>query len=390
VKRAVSIVALVLGSLFAVLAVDAIWVRNLVLNTDRFVAQLGPVIDDPAVQNALVTRVSTSIENAVDLDTRLQQRLPSNLAFLAGPVSDRVDEFIQRVTRTIVQSDQFSAAWHKILRVTHEQVVKTFNGGGRFVKTKDGEITLDLTDLRNKVVAKLQSTGLDVFDKLPAQKDVVIKLADSPGLTKAQNFVKILRVSAWVLPFVALLLFALSVWLALDHRRALTRVGLGIAIGMAVHLIALALGRSFYLDVVTRTLSRDASAAVFDILVKAPRTGTRIMLVVGLLLALVSGLFGPSRAAVWCRGVVTGGANAVGGAAKDLGPIAKVGRFVDAHITAFELSIVALGVIALIAIDQLTATQVLWVGFGVAVALLVVLFLAATGRSGEPTAEPSP
>jgi hypothetical protein len=390
VKRTISVIALVLGSILAVFSVDAIWVRNLVLNTDRFVEQLGPLVDNPDVQNALVDKVSADLESAADLDTRLKTRLPDQITFLAGPIDEATNRFIERVTRTVVTSDQFSKAWKQILRVTHQQMVKTLTGGGPRIQTKNGQITLDLTDLRNRVVGKLQSTGLNVFDKLPANKQVVITIADSPKLAKIQNFVNILKTTAWLLPLIAIALFALSVALARDHRRGLTRVGLGIAIGMAVHLIGLALGRSLYLDVVTSTLPREARASMFDLLVSAPRAGTRILLVIGLLIAIGSGLAGPSRLAVWIRGGVDRIAGRAGSAAGSVDPIAATGRFVGAHFKLFVGGVIAVGVLIMLAIDHLTAKQVLWIAVGVGVVVVVLAILAASGRRGPESVEGSP
>jgi hypothetical protein len=389
-RRTFSVIALVLACILAVFSVDAIWVRNLVLNTDRFVEQLGPLVDNPDVQNALVDKVSSELESVADLDTRLKNRLPGQITFLTGPIDDAANRFIERVTRTVVTSEQFSNAWKQILRVTHQQMVKTLTGGGPHIKTQNGRITLDLTDLRNRVVAKLQSTGLDVFDKLPANKQLTFTVADSPKLAKLQNFVNVLKTTAWLLPLIAVALFALSVALARDHRRGLTRVGLGIAIGMAVHLIALALGRSFYLNIVTSTLPRDARASMFDLLVTAPRAGTRILLVIGLLIAIGSGLAGPSRAALWVRGGVGRLAGKAGGAAGTLDPVAATGRFVGAHFKVFVAAVIAIGVVIMLAIDQLTAKEVLWIGVGVGVMVVVLAILAASGRRGEAPSEGSP
>ena len=183
---------------------------------------------------------------------------------------------------------------------------------------------------------------------------------------------------------------ALSVALARDHRRGLTRVGLGIAIGMAVHLIGLALGRSLYLDVVTSTLPREARASMFDLLVSAPRAGTRILLVIGLLIAIGSGLAGPSRLAVWIRGGVDRIAGRAGSAAGSVDPIAATGRFVGAHFKLFVGGVIAVGVLIMLAIDHLTAKQVLWIAVGVGVVVVVLAILAASGRRGPESVEGSP
>jgi len=44
-----------------------VWAANQVSNTDRFVANMAPLIHEPAVQNALSTRITTQIEGRIDL-----------------------------------------------------------------------------------------------------------------------------------------------------------------------------------------------------------------------------------------------------------------------------------------------------------------------------------
>ena len=62
---------------------------------------------------------------------------------------------------------------------------------------------------------------------------------------------------------------------ARSRRRGFLWVGTGVAIAMVIHLVALAVGRSLYLDVVTKTLSKNASGVAYDLLVHFPRVGSR-------------------------------------------------------------------------------------------------------------------
>ena len=59
-------------------------------------------------------------------------------------------------------------------------------------------------------------------------------------------------------------------------------------------------------------------------------------------------------------------------------PSPPTGRFVGAHFKAFVGSVVAIGVIVMLAIDRLTAKQVLWVAVGVGV---------VARRPGDPRRE---
>src|SRR5215207_8062602 len=52
---------LVLGCVGVPASVLAVWVHNQVADTDRFVATVSPVIEDPFVQSALANRITTEV-----------------------------------------------------------------------------------------------------------------------------------------------------------------------------------------------------------------------------------------------------------------------------------------------------------------------------------------
>jgi hypothetical protein len=54
----VATVLIVLGCLLAPVSVLAVWTSNQVSNTDRYVANVSPLITEPAVRNALTKRPS--------------------------------------------------------------------------------------------------------------------------------------------------------------------------------------------------------------------------------------------------------------------------------------------------------------------------------------------
>ena len=57
----VATVLIVVGCLLAPVSVLAVWTANQVSNTDRYVANIEPLIHDPAIQNALTDKITTQI-----------------------------------------------------------------------------------------------------------------------------------------------------------------------------------------------------------------------------------------------------------------------------------------------------------------------------------------
>lgn len=59
-RTTAAVVFVTVGVLCMVISAPAIWSRNLLLNTDRYLETLAPVTQDPAVQGAIVKAVDNS------------------------------------------------------------------------------------------------------------------------------------------------------------------------------------------------------------------------------------------------------------------------------------------------------------------------------------------
>src|SRR5215211_3367384 len=62
-----AVILIVLGCVLAPVAGIAAWTNNQVSNTDRFVRSIGPLVDDPDVQNALTDKLTATVFQYVDV-----------------------------------------------------------------------------------------------------------------------------------------------------------------------------------------------------------------------------------------------------------------------------------------------------------------------------------
>ena len=58
---------IVLGCILAPVSVLGVWAANQVSNTDRYVANMQPLIHEPAIQSALSARITAEIESRIDV-----------------------------------------------------------------------------------------------------------------------------------------------------------------------------------------------------------------------------------------------------------------------------------------------------------------------------------
>src|SRR4051812_5054520 len=135
-----SAVLLVLGLLLVPVSVLAVWTHNQISDTDRFVATVGPVLEDPAVQTAVAGRVTQEIFTQVDVqqlanqavDALAAQGLPAPIADrlhgLTGPLADGTRSFVEGEVQDLVSSPAFISAGQQALTGTHQQFAAVLAG----------------------------------------------------------------------------------------------------------------------------------------------------------------------------------------------------------------------------------------------------------------------
>ena len=67
-RATAAVVLILVGALLAPVAVVAVWARGLVEDTDRYLATVAPLSEDPQIQSAVTNRLTTAIVEAVNLE----------------------------------------------------------------------------------------------------------------------------------------------------------------------------------------------------------------------------------------------------------------------------------------------------------------------------------
>ena len=112
VRSIFSTLLIVIGVLGLVLSPLAIWGRNLLLNTDRYVQTMAPLASNPGVQSALVAAVDRQVEANLDVSSLVGGVLPPKAAkALSGPLQNAVSGLINNIATNFVQSKAFATIW---------------------------------------------------------------------------------------------------------------------------------------------------------------------------------------------------------------------------------------------------------------------------------------
>nr|WP_239155840.1 hypothetical protein [Streptomyces sp. SID14446] len=397
------IVAAVLTPLSAVAA----WSSDLIGDTDRYVSTMKPLASDPDVQEAVADRVTKAVMQHVDIESLLtsvapadRPRLTKALGPLSGPITSGLTDFVHSTADKFVSSDAFATLWTDLNRTAHASVDKALTGkGGGAVKLTNDAVVIDLAPVIDRVKQALVDRGLGVAAKIPeVHTDFTVMTSDSIG--KAKKLYRLLQIVGFWLPVLTLVLAAGGVLLAIRRRRALVTAALAVAAGAAVLGIALWIFRGIYLDGLPSGVSQPAAGSVFDTLVRFLRTTVRMVITLGIVVALAAWLTGSGRAATRVLAAWRGGIGAVRNAVGfDLGP---VGVWVHRAKTWLNWTVVAVAAVTLLIWNYPTAAVTVWIAVVALLVLAVVEFLdddgaphltgttGTTGGAGGPAAGSGP
>ena len=315
-------------------------------------------------------------------------RLAQQLQALAPPISNGVEGFVHDQVAKIVASPEFATAWDEANRAAHQQLVNVLSGQqSGAVTAKNGQVSINLGPFVDQVKQRLVANGFSVAANIPTV-NTSFTVFESQGVTRAQGAYRLLNTLGTWLPILALVLLAIGVYVAKSHRRALLAAGLGVAGGMLLLGVTLAVVRPLYLNAVPPQVPHDAAATIYDTLLRFLRVSLRAVLVAGLVVAAAAFLTGGSVTAVRTRQGLTHGIGWLRGGAESAGlRTGPVGTWVYAHKKLLRVLVLVAAALALTFWTQPTAGTVLLLALLALLCLAIVEFL---GRPPGPTVAGAP
>lgn len=389
-----------LGLLLLPGAVMAHWATTQLVETERFVAALGPLADDPAVQDRIIVEVTALVDEQVDIDAvtsellaglgealELGPRAQAALELVSAPIAAGVRSLVADVVTEVVRSDAFSAAWQRSVEVLHAQTIRLLAGSpdSLLALDRDGTLSLPLGPIVAEVRAALVEQGVPFAAAIP-DVDRAIVIAEVPNLALARVLFQVgMTVGLW-LPWITAALLVGAVLLAPRRPATLRTVGL-IALGVTA---ALAVGFSLARTAIAAYVGPDSSAvagAVFDAMTAYAVSVVLGLLALSVLVVLVgwwlgaSGLAQRARAALSAR--LAAGRAALGVAE---GPVTT---WLHARRAPLRFGIVVLAALPAVLLPPLSVLTVLASAL-LAAGLLVLLELLAVAPAPPAPAPKRP
>ena len=322
--------------------VPAVWGARTVLNTDRYVATVGPLAEDPAVQASIATRVTDQVFLALNVEGTLSEILGSigeRATVLAAPIATAVRGFVQDQVLTVVQSDAFQTFWVEANRFVHTQVLAILRGEGDTISTVEGKVLLNLLPLVNLALGSIERVATDLVGRdvtLPtiqegeAPSESITKLEqalgvdlpdaygqivvyDSEDLEALQQALNTLERLLVLLLILIPVLVAASLLVSTRRRRTLIQLAAGAAVGLVVVRRIAIISRDSLFDRVDTERFPSVRVLTDELMESLFRT-TAVLLAIVLLTLVIALITGPYPWAVKVRGWVRDGARGIAAA----------------------------------------------------------------------------
>jgi len=410
-RSVTAVVAIVLAVVTFAGALPGAWARRTITNTDTYLSVVGPLASDPAVQEALARQITAAVFVAVDVQGKLTEVLTEKapqLVFLAGPITQSVQDFTQGQVQKILASDAFQTFWVEANRLVQQNLVAVLRGDSDAVSLQNGQVVLNYLPLINDALQAVSGTleqllgrqitlpeitadtvPTEAIQKLNAALGVTLPTTfgsvvvySGDAISGVQDGVNIARRSLIGLIVVFLLAIGLSLWVSPHRRRTLLQLATAIAI---VTVIERRVAISSVNDVVNLAKPENQAAvrAVAEALVQWFLNYSVWFLVIALLTIVIAAITGPYPWAVWVR---VAAADIARNTVHPDGsvPVGEPSAWVAAH----RIPVMAgIGVVAVAILWVADFSALWWLLF---VVLVGVLEFAAWRVARGPTGEPAP
>lgn len=402
----------VVTSVVVTVALAGVWGRRNALNTDRWVETVGPVVEDPAVQQALGRWTTTEIMGLIDPEAYFESVLPERGQALAAPLTSALRDFVDDEVEAFFASDTFERLWLDLNQRAHQRVVAVLEGDTGNLQIRGDDVELNLVPVINQVLAEIAEASPEIFgrtvelpivtvDDIPQEAINRLEAAlgrevpddfgqftvfEAQRLQQVQDAVSLFDRLVVAAVVAAVLLLALALWVSPRRRRTLIQLMVGIALGVVLlRRVGLRL-EDEVVDVV-RPENQDAVKVVVGAFVSSLLDATAWVLAIAVVVVAVALLTGPYRWAKALRHQIASIAHVVGGAvgaAVTRSRDERSAEWVATHRDALQLGAIATAILVLLLAD------LSWLGL-VLLALVVGGFQLAVWRvADEPTTARSP
>ena len=399
-RRISAWVLLVLAAILIPISVISVWAIRTVTNTDQYVETMAPLAREPVIVDHLAARATDALFSTGIVKKKVTAALPAKAKPLVVPITNQVHSYVEGLAVKVFSSPKFGQLWDGLNRHSHDAVINILTGKQTPLQkklSKGGQIALNLSPALNDLISSANSHGVTLFKPVSAvlgkgQEGLSFTVVSKQQVSKFSGLFNLIVKLKWAIPVIALVLAILSVLLAIERRKTLLRLAIGVALMTMLILAGLSLGRITFLNQASGGgFNTQAAAAVWDTVLRFLKTDLRWTLLISVLVALGAWLAGPARYAVWIRSTCAKGgrwvakqshelSSGAGRAAAESGRVRRSGGWILEHINGLRIVGVVIAGLFLVFGGNLTGWSLLVIVIVLAVYLGLLQLVAVWAR----------
>jgi cytochrome oxidase assembly protein ShyY1 len=360
-----AVLIFVIAAALTPLAMLGNWGHATVVNSEQFLATVGPLAESPQVQAAVSEAVSAAIVKQVDTTAIVGDFLGGLLnndqlsASLSAPIAAGVNKLIGEIVQGFIASDAFQKVWVTLAGATQKSVVAILQGGNEGpVQMQGDQVVLDISDLLTAVQSQLVAQGVSLADKVTIpESDRQIVLFEAPVVAQLQFVYSLTSPILQWFPLLLAILFGLAITLARRRPRMVLAVGIALVVTGGLTTWTLGVGKTFFVDQLAGTVFGGASGVFWDTLLNYLMTGLQGLMIFGVVVAIAGWFAGSSRPARNVRSHVVAGLTEIGSSLPGNG----LSTFLAARADTVRWVITAVTVFILVVGSVMSLTHMIWV-----------------------------
>lgn len=235
-KRWVIGLLLALATLVTVMAILAVWTKRQVLEEGNWMQTSSALLADPVVRDRVADYLVDQLYENVDVEGAIQPLLPDELQRLAGPISSGLRELVDKAANAALARPAVQEAWRFANQTAHRALTAAIEGDYTAISESDGYVVLDLGVVL-KEVSETAGIGGRVADKIP-EGAAQLKIMSADNIDNVRKMADLLKVLAFVLTAIALILYIVAIYLARGYRvKAMAATGVSLIFAGTIALV---------------------------------------------------------------------------------------------------------------------------------------------------------
>jgi hypothetical protein len=285
-RRIAVAILVLLGCVFLAFGNVANWARDTVLDTDAWVAMVGPLSQNPVIVSTISDAIVEGVSEELDLATPETPGLLVTLGILEKPLVEMVQDLLSEAISNVLISDEFNEIWVTANEVIHGALINVLTRDNPYIYAEEGIVYLDLNELINEVFNLLGLKELSIFE---TGDDIArFELMESETLAVIQRALRFLNRLALLSIIIVVLCFGGAIALSKWRRSTIITIGIGTAITMLISLILFNIGEAIALGSILNPSLYDFANELLNSLTNGLITQTVLFMILGAVVAAVA------------------------------------------------------------------------------------------------------